>query len=50
MSATCAASAAETSALRKESKYTELSREYLFFPLAFETLGPVNSEGLAYIS
>ena len=50
MSSVRAASAAETAALRKESKFTALSLNYLFYPLAFETFGTINDDGLAFIS
>ena len=43
-------SAAEAAALRKEAKYTDLSHSYCFFPLAFETMGPINVEGLSFLS
>ncbi len=45
-----AGSAAEKSALNKARKYSELSATYSFVPLAFETLGPVNSSGADFIS
>ena len=35
-----ASSAAETASIRKESKYSSLPPEYLFQPVAIETLGP----------
>jgi hypothetical protein len=45
-----AASAAEVAALRKEEKYADLTAAYLFFPLAFQTMGPINSAGQDFIS
>jgi hypothetical protein len=41
--------AAETAAQRKETKYAEISKTYLFFPLAFETMGPINCAGQEFI-
>ena len=49
-SSTCAASAAEAAAQRKELKYSEISSSHHFFPLAIETLGPINAEGQRFIS
>ena len=49
MNSVCAASAAEAAAQRKESKYAEIMRSHLFYPLAFETMGPINSVGLEFI-
>jgi len=46
----CATSAAEAAAKRKEDKYTEIACNYLFFPIAFETFGPVNQVGTDFIS
>jgi len=40
---------AEQAARRKEDKYTELSRSYLFQPISFETLGTVNSSAQSFI-
>lgn len=45
-----AASVAEAAAQRKVDKYAAISQTYLFFPLAFETLGPINQAGQAFIS
>jgi hypothetical protein len=44
-----AGGAAEAAASRKEAKYAGLARSHLFFPLAFETLGAVNSQGLMFL-
>ena len=49
-SSTCAASAAEAAAQRKELKYSEISSSHHFFPLAIETLGPINAEGQRFVS
>ena len=46
----CAAAAAEAAASRKETKYAVISQTHLFFPLAFETLGPINQAGHDFIS
>src|SRR6218665_1284175 len=35
---------------RKTEKYNELSSTHLFTPLALETLGPINCEGLSFLS
>ena len=40
-----AGSACELTAERKVAKYSELATSYLFVPVAFETFGPVNSDG-----
>jgi len=40
---------AEQAAHRKEDKYTELSRSYLFQPISFETLGTLNSSAQSFI-
>ena len=49
-SATCAACAAETAAQRKENKYTDIAQTYLFYPIALETMGPINIAGQDFIS
>ena len=45
-----AGAAAENASARKLDKYKELSSKYLFVPLAFETLGPINNDGLTFLS
>ena len=45
-----AGSAAEAAASRKEEKYAAISSNYLFFPLAFETFGPINQAGCDFLS
>jgi len=45
----CAGSAAEAAAKRKEDKYAEISATYHFFPLAFETFGPINHVGSDFL-
>ena len=42
--------AAERAAVRKHEKYQPLASTHLFVPLAFETMGPINSEGLVFLS
>src|SRR6218665_1959022 len=44
--AEAAGAAAEIAADRKTSKYTAILPSYCFVPLAFETLGPVNQDGI----
>jgi len=45
-----AGGAAEAAASRKEQKYAALSSTYNFVPIAVETLGPINSKGLQFLS
>ena len=45
-----AGSAAETASIRKESKYSSLPPEYLFQPVAIETLGPLNALAVNFLS
>ena len=40
-----AGAAAEGAADRKELKYQPLAHTHTFIPIAFETLGPINSKG-----
>ena len=42
--------AAEAAASRKEAKYSQIINSHIFIPLAFETLGPINSKGAAFLS
>ena len=44
-----AGGAAEIAATRKQSKYAELQTRYCFTPIAIETMGPMDHEGLAFI-
>ena len=44
-----AGSAAELACTRKEHKYSELLTNYLFIPLAFESLGSVSSKTLIFL-
>src|SRR5664279_2149834 len=41
---------AEQAAARKEDKYAELAKSFLFQPLSFETMGPINISGQSFIS
>ena len=50
ISSSCAASAAEAAAKRKEEKYVDICRTHHFFPIAFETIGPINQVGSKFIS
>lgn len=45
-----AGAAAERAANLKTQKYAELATNYIFTPMAFETLGPINSEGQDLLS
>src|SRR6218665_2255426 len=45
-----AEAAAEMAADRKEAKYTLLAAVHHFVPLAFETMGPVCSASLVFLS
>jgi len=44
-----AGAAAEGAADRKELKYQSLAHTHTFIPLAFETLGPINAKGSAFL-
>ena len=44
-----AGGAAESASIKKESKYQDLAREFLFMPIALETLGPLNSKATAFL-
>ena len=44
------AGAAAEAAGRKEVKYVQITNTHHFVPLAFETLGPINSKGTAFLS
>ena len=45
-----AGSAAETASVRKESKYSSLPPDYMFQPVAIETLGLINASTLNFLS
>ena len=42
--------AAELAATRKTDKYASLAGTYVVQPLAFETMGPINSSGLQFLT
>ena len=42
--------ASEGAASRKEMKYQTLARTHTFIPLAFETLDPINTNGIAFFN
>ena len=44
-----AAAAAEKAFRAKITKYTELSRDYVFVPLAMETMGPWAADSLSFV-
>jgi len=50
MSSACDASAAEAAAKREEEKYIEIASNHHFFPIEFETFGPINQVGADFIS
>jgi len=45
-----ACSAAEEAAARKSAKYTDIETNYMFQPIAVESLGPINASGCAFLS
>ena len=45
-----AGAAAEKAADRKHAKYSLLTATHHFVPLAFETMGPINKDGLDFLS
>ena len=47
---TIAGSVAENAADRKELKYQSLATTHTFIPLAFETLGPINTKGVEFFN
>ena len=49
-SAVTAASAAETAATRKIGKYSSLGQTHHFYPVAMETLGPMSSSAVEFLS
>jgi hypothetical protein len=42
--------AAESAADRKESKYSSFTQSYAFVPIACETLGPIGSKAVEFLS
>jgi hypothetical protein len=49
MSSTRAASAAEATAQCKNTKYSDIAQLYLFYPVAVETMGPINEVSQDFI-
>jgi len=45
-----AGAAAESAARKKVSKYTDISRSHIFVPVAVESLGPINSSGVDFLT
>ena len=45
-----AGSAADTASNRKETKYSSLPPDFIFQPVAIETLGPLNASGVNFLS
>ena len=37
-------------AARKSAKYTDIETNYMFQPIAVESLGPINASGCAFLS
>lgn len=48
-SARCVGSVADQSGRHKHNHYTELKRDYIFTPVAFETFGPMGEESKKFI-
>ena len=48
-SSVTAGAVAEGAAAKKTVKYQEITRSHIFVPLAIESLGPINAEGLAFL-
>lgn len=44
------AAAAESAARKKAVKYSDISRTHLFVPIAVESLGPINSAGVDFLT
>ena len=42
--------AAEAAAERKANKYSSLAQSYLFVPVAAETMGTINEDGMDFLS
>ena len=47
---TLAGSAAESTSVRKEAKYAELSNRFHFFPIAIESHGPISIKATSFLS
>jgi len=50
ITARVAGSAAEGAVARKSAKYTDIETNYMFQPIAVESLGPINAPGCAFLS
>ena len=50
LTSSCAGLAADAAATRKEDKYLEITSNYLLFPLAFGTFGPISQAGCNFLS
>ena len=48
-SCAAAGASAEMAADKKTDKYATLAATHIFQPIAFETLGPINSSGVEFI-
>ena len=48
-SSRAAGSAAENAATKKEQKYSALSANYIFVPLAMESLGPLSHKAITFL-
>ena len=42
--------AAESVGEKKDAKYHELEKTYIFIPIACETLGPINTKALSFLA
>ena len=49
-SSTCAGSASESASVRKWAKYSSLPSEYLFQPIALESLGTASTDTATFLS
>ena len=49
VTAAAAGGAARVAAERKDAKYAELARTYLFIPISCETLGPIHPLSLSFL-
>ena len=49
MSSQSSGAAAEFASVRKWARYASVASTHIFCPVACETMGPINSEGLALI-
>ena len=49
LTATISGRAADLAASKKKTKYTAIGIYHSFFPLAFETLGPIGTESILFL-